>query len=385
MDAIDEDLAEGVETMDVDDLDEFVEDDFDGDVPDEDDDEEEDAEEEEGPRDRAFRELQAHTDSVYAVAMTREACLTGGGDDVAYLTRGDVVKKLEGHTDSVTSVGFSFNGELCGTGSYDGTVRIWDMEGTLIQKLEGPGDVEWLEFHPRGDVIVAGSQDGTVWLWEARTASCLRVFVGHDGPASCGMFTSDGNSIVTGSTDGTVRLWAPKKGTCKHVWKFDDPVIQLKKSNDVIAAALDGPSIAVLHVKAKKIIATLSLDTNATAIALDSWAAVGDANGTVRIYDYSKDIVRHALSFDQGAVVDLLWHDLRVIAAFVDVVRCLDARSGSVLYDIRGHSDLILAVAFVSADNDDDLLLSAGDDRVPRLFRAHRSGSSSWALSSSSP
>ena len=58
----------------------------------------------------------------------------GSGDDVAYLwslesdgsENASNVIKLEGHKDTVASVGFNFDGTLALTGSYDGTVKIWN-------------------------------------------------------------------------------------------------------------------------------------------------------------------------------------------------------------------------------------------------------------------
>ena len=141
--------------------------------------------------------------------------LSGGGDDRAFLWRVGpggavrVVAELAGHTDSVASVGFSHDGQWAATGAYDGLVKLWDAgTGQCRRTLDGPGDVEWLDWHPKGNVLLAGSQDGTVWMWLALTGECMQVFAGHEAGVTCGGFTSDGAAVVTGSADGTVRVWA---------------------------------------------------------------------------------------------------------------------------------------------------------------------------------
>ena len=409
---MEEDLAEGVEGMDVeavldDGEDLLVEDDFEGDLADDDDDDNDDddddevldddfpqeEEEEEEKEDECLVKLEAHDDAAYAVAMFLKEgclmCLTGGGDDLAHLTEversGSVRRRstLKGHSDSVTCVGFSYDGSLCATGSYDGSARIWNSaSGESVSALEGPADVEWLDFHPRGDVIVAGSQDGTIWLWQARTGECLRVFVGHDGPANCGFFSVDGNSVISGSADGTLRQWAPKKGICKEVFQMGAPVLQVAKGEDfLVAAALDGPHVKLIHLKAKKIVSTLNLpdDRLATCVsilAMSSWVAVGDDSGVLRVFDASKEtaLVRmeQLPKTPNSAIMALKSHksEPRLTVAQADGhLKHIDARTGAILYEFTGHTDTILSIDFID-DTDTDFILSAGDDTQPRLFKA---------------
>lgn len=141
------------------------------------------------------------------------------------IAQGEIVSsiKLSGHTDTVTSVGFNFNGSLALTGGYDGLVKIWQVEtGELVQTLEGPEDVEWAQWHGKGNAVIAGSRDGTVWMWLTHNGQCVHVFAGHDGAVTCGTFTKDGKMVCTGGEDGTVRQWMPKTGQCRHVYAQGD-------------------------------------------------------------------------------------------------------------------------------------------------------------------
>jgi WD40 repeat protein len=151
------------------------------------------AEEAEGEAiDDCYFTFEKHTDSVCCVAVHPfDICLiaTGGCDDIAYLwhfpspnsNSSEEVwfHQFSGHTDTVTSVGFNFNGKLLLTGSYDGTVMIWDIGSKeRLQLLEGPEDIEWATWHTKGNAVLAGSKDGTVWLWLSHNGQCLQVFAG---------------------------------------------------------------------------------------------------------------------------------------------------------------------------------------------------------------
>lgn len=116
-----------------------------------------------------------HTDSVFCVALSSvhpDLALSGGGDDQAYLwslSTGNRLFHFAGHTDSVIDVGFSADGRFVATASMDATVRVYNLsDGTLRHELKGPAkDLEWMQWHPMGNVIIAGSADETVTMWHA--------------------------------------------------------------------------------------------------------------------------------------------------------------------------------------------------------------------------
>jgi len=65
-----------------------------------------------------------------------------------------------------------------------GQVRIWRSEdGSCVQSLEGPSEgIEWLDWHPKGTVLLAGSQDFTVWMWNATSGACMQANPGLHHP-----------------------------------------------------------------------------------------------------------------------------------------------------------------------------------------------------------
>ena len=113
------------------------------------------------------------------------------------------------HGESVLSVGFSPDGQFIVSGSEDGTVRLWNLNGEAIgEPFQRNGGSVWsVGFSPDGQFIVSGSEDGTVRLWNLDGEAIGEPFQGNGGSVLSVGFSPDGQSIVSGSSDGTVRLW----------------------------------------------------------------------------------------------------------------------------------------------------------------------------------
>ena len=227
-------------------------------------------------RDDAKASFQGHTDGVFSVALhpTEPLGLSGGGDDRAFLwntTDGATVHDLGKHGDSVVAVAFSSDGDLAATGGYDGVVKVFDSKtGALVQSMEGPQEVEWLNWHNKGPVVLAGSTDGTCWMWAAKTGDCMQVFAGHEDSVTCGAFTSSGKLVVTGSMDASLRIWSPKTGQCKHTFSprsgngaewHEAAILCLAVHPDpdkplVLTGSIDG-SARLVHAQSKKLLGGL--------------------------------------------------------------------------------------------------------------------------------
>ncbi|KAH7187153.1 hypothetical protein DER44DRAFT_680937 [Fusarium oxysporum] len=125
-----------------------------------------------------------------------------------------VLQTLEGHTDSVNAVAFSKDGKLIASGSHDKTVKIWSVAtGAEERTLEG--HMNWVSsvvFSKDGKLIASGSWDHTIKIWNVATGEEERTLVGHTGPVSSVVFSDDSKLIASGSHDHTIKIWSVATG-----------------------------------------------------------------------------------------------------------------------------------------------------------------------------
>ncbi len=375
-------------------------------------------------------QLRSHTDSVYAVASFVEngdlSILSGGGDDKAFQykvsgangDRSTAVTPLSyAHTDTVSSVAYNLQyvgpdpkktPRLAAVGSYDGSIIIYDADtGTQKLKLEGPSDVEWISFHPKGGtVLLTGSGDGTLWMFHVPLNRCMQVFVGHEQAVTAGCFSPDGKWALSASADGTLRIWAPKTGLNKHVFRLGDAPLTCmanKGGNDgmlVIAGSEDGQA-HVCHIGSKKVVASLrhyDMPTNTESNGDDdeemeypmsveavgfspsqpNWCATGGVDGKLKIWDLARDgqcrqVCAPPESESVDSITRISWHPSLpfVFAATINgTVRVWDARNGNLLHTLSGGAtaDQINDMDIQFLPDGSAVIVAASDDNAVRVF-----------------
>ncbi|CCM01402.1 uncharacterized protein FIBRA_03453 [Fibroporia radiculosa] len=358
--------------------------------------------------DNSIQHFPGHHGSVFAVSTHPIASLaaSGGEDDLGYIwdyTTGEELVKLTGHTDSVISTAFSADGEMISTGGMDGKVRIWRRVGKeswrtweFLTELQGPDEVMWLRWHPRGNVLLAGSNDSMVWLWQLPSGNTMQVFAGHTAPVQCGEFTPDGKRIVTADAEGTLIFWDPRDpnpifkltatnarfdmggitslavnpaSTLAVVGGLTGSVRVVSLSKGEVVGALgghgEGESVeAVAFVELASAVAGGTTPQNAGGVVV-----TGATDGKACIWDLGTMRLRATLEHED-AVTSLLRLPVPkahlVISASSDkALRTWDARTGTLVREHKGHHGPILQAAL---GLEGGAVVSAGDDGVCLVF-----------------
>ncbi|KAF7797103.1 hypothetical protein EIP86_008295 [Pleurotus ostreatoroseus] len=353
--------------------------------------------------DNSTQHFPGHNGSVFAVSAHPTAPLiaSGGEDDLGYIwdyTSGEELVKLTGHTDSVTSTAFSSDGEMIATGGMDGKVRVWRRVGKedfkrweFLTELQGPDEVMWLRWHPKGPVLLAGSNDTTVWLWQLPSGNTMQVFAGHTGPVQTGAFTPDGKRIVTADADGTLIFWDPRStapvfkltptdarfdlgsitslavnpaSTLAVVGGAEGGVRVVSLSKGEVVSALGG------HKEGESVEAVVFVDlTGAGQAGTGGTVVTGGTDGKACIWDLGTMRLRATLEH-QDAITTLLnlpapKSRLLVSASADRTLKTWDARTGMLLKEHKGHRAPVLGAALGSQGS---VVVSAGDDGVCLVF-----------------
>ncbi|KIY72167.1 ribosome biogenesis protein Sqt1 [Cylindrobasidium torrendii FP15055 ss-10] len=346
--------------------------------------------------DNSVQGFQAHNASVFVVAMhpTEHLAVSGGEDDLGFIwdiVDGEIIVKLTGHTDSVTCAGWSADGEMIATGGMDGKVRVWRRVGTtdyrtweFLTELQGPDEVMFLRWHPKGNVLLAGSNDSTLWLWQLPSGTTMQVFAGHTGAVACGEFTPDGKRIVSACADGIFIYWDPRSPSPLFKLGPDDGRFNLDGITSlgvnpgstlaVVGGAAGGVRVISLtkgeiltalggHTDGESIEAVQFLNLTGADNANAGNVATGATDGKICVWDLSTMRIRTTLKHED-AITTLLAvpppkGNLLVSASADRTLRTWDARTGELIREHKGHQGPVL---WASLGLEGTVIVSAGDD-----------------------
>ncbi|KAI9311348.1 WD40-repeat-containing domain protein [Dichotomocladium elegans] len=329
-----------------------------------------------------------HREPVYAIDMhpkEQTIIVSGGGDDKSYIWRNDTGEKLyelSGHTDSVTAVGFSVDGEYVASAGMDGKVRVWkSTTGEFMTAVEGPDEIVWIDWHPKGNILLAGASDSTIWMWAMPSGKFMNIFNGHSAPVTAGKFTPDGKKIVSVSEDTSLIVWDPKSATALFRMSGDDsrfhvdPIVTIAVNKDstlAITGDTEGKA-RLVNLSSGHIVSSLEnhSDSIETADFCDvlALAATGSTDGSISIWDVQTQRLRQTLHHEDAVVkVEFVQNSPLIVSCSVDrSVKLWDARTGQCMKSWSGHRDGVLD--FV-VSNDGQTVVTASDDGTCLVYKA---------------
>ncbi|XP_019128716.2 apoptotic protease-activating factor 1 isoform X2 [Larimichthys crocea] len=151
-----------------------------------------------------------------AVALGQE----DGTVQVLEVPSGKTLATLEGHTKTVLHCQFCQNGQTLITSSEDTTIRVWKWQSGECKVLQGHKEqvrcFSPLSNSPDNTRLLSWSFDGTVKMWDVESGEKLQDIEAHRGAILSCHASPDGCHFATTSADKTAKLWHCESWQCVH-------------------------------------------------------------------------------------------------------------------------------------------------------------------------
>jgi len=265
---------------------------------------------EEGKYGVARRRLTGHAHYVQDVAISSDGqfALSGSWDGTLRLwdlNTGNTTRRFVGHTKDVLSVAFSADNRQIVSGSRDKTINLWNTLGQLKFTITEDGHKEWVScvrFSPNltTPLIVSAGWDKVVKVWNLNHCKIRTNLLGHTGYVNSVTVSPDGSLCASGGKDGTAMLWDLNEG--RHLSSLD--------AGDIIHALVFSPirywlcaatasSIKIWDLESKICVADLKPEPPATnssgktkAIPIQCISLAWSANGNTLFAGYTDNLIR---------------------------------------------------------------------------------------------
>ena len=217
--------------------------------------------------------------------------------------------RLEGHTAKVHSV--SFSPEHCdpplsqdkivlASASNDGTIRLWQPDGTLLQDLPLPHHSASLSLSCDGKKLVSGTHFGEIQLWTRKKTTDQftdppKTFNIQGKPRVWQLsFSPDSQSFASASDDNIARLWTlddqqkpqPLKGHGSYV---ND--VRFSPNGKILASASTDGTIRLWDTETHKELITLPHGSavNQVSFISDEHLASASTDGKIKLWQWELD------------------------------------------------------------------------------------------------
>ncbi|XP_052262672.1 receptor of activated protein C kinase 1 [Dreissena polymorpha] len=250
--------------------------------------------------------LKGHSHIVSDVVMSSDGqfALSGSWDKTLRLwdlSASKTTRMFSGHTKDVLSVAFSADNRQIVSGSRDKTIKLWNTLGVCKYTIQEEGHSDWVScvrFSPNtaNPIIVSSSWDKKVKVWNLTNCKLKTNHHGHSGYLNCVTVSPDGSLCASGGKDGNAMLWDLNEG--KHLYTLDGGGIINSlcfSPNRYWLCAATGPSIKIWDLEGKVVVDELRQEVIGTGSKAEPPQCISlawSADGQTLFAGYTDNLIR---------------------------------------------------------------------------------------------
>lgn len=254
---------------------------------------------------KPVKRLEGHSHFVQDVAISSDGqfALSGSWDGTLRLwdlQTGDTTRRFVGHDKDVLSVAFSADNRQIVSGSRDKSIKLWNTLGQCKYTIDQDGHTEWVScvrFSPnvQNPVIVSAGWDKVVRVWGLATCKLRAKLVGHQGYINAVTVSPDGSLCASGGKDCDAMLWDLNEG--RHLSTLDagDIIHALCFSpNRYWLCAATASSVRIWDLESKNVVSELmpALEDGKKAPHSQCISLAWSADGSTLFTGYTDKIIR---------------------------------------------------------------------------------------------
>jgi len=251
-----------------------------------------------------LRRLTGHGHFVQDISISSDGqfCLSGSWDGTLRLwdlATGATTRRFVGHKKDVLSVAFSADNRQIVSGSRDRSINLWNTLGQLKYEITQDGHTDWVScvrFSPNIDtpLIVSAGWDKVVKVWDLMTCKLKVNLRGHKGYVNCVAVAPDGSLCASGGKDGTVMLWDLNEGRALSSLDAGDIIHSLTFSpREYWLCVATASVIKIFDLESKICVETLnSPEVGERAVPIQPISLAWSADGLTLFAGYTDKIIR---------------------------------------------------------------------------------------------
>jgi guanine nucleotide-binding protein subunit beta-2-like 1 protein len=249
-----------------------------------------------------LRRLKGHSHFVSDVVISSDGmfALSGSWDCTLRLwniNTGRTERRFVGHTGDVLSVAFSADNRQIVSGSRDRTIKLWNTLAECKFTIQEDGHTEWVSavrFSPAtsNPLIVSCGWDRVVKVWNLTNCKLRTNHIGHSGYLNTVTVSPDGSLCASGGKDGKAMLWDLNES--KHLYTLDAgeciESLTFSPNRDWLCAAA-GSRVCIWDLESKQIVDELRAEpvgSKVPKVISLAWSS----DGTTLFTGYTDDLIR---------------------------------------------------------------------------------------------